>query len=75
MTLTSAWKGMRLRLTIELVVQYILLEGVHTHQYYNASVQSNKLPILLEIRMLVVNPWDKSTLTDIEQGFVLQGWD
>ena len=49
----------------------VLLEGVQVHiSTYNASMPIKQVASITapEARMLVVNPWDKSTMTDIERG-------
>lgn len=49
----------------------VLLEGVQVHiSTYNASMPIKQVASITapEARMLIVNPWDKSTLTDIERG-------
>ncbi len=49
----------------------VLLEGVQVHiSTYNASMPIKQVASITapEARLLVVNPWDKSTLTDIERG-------
>jgi ribosome recycling factor len=49
----------------------VLLEGVQVHiSTYNASMPIKQVASITapDARMLMVNPWDKTTLTDIERG-------
>ena len=54
----------------------VLLEGVQVHiSTYNASMPIKQVASVTapEARLLVVNPWDKSTLSDIERGILSAG--
>ncbi len=53
-----------------------LLDSVHVHiAAYGASMPINQLASISapDPRMLVVNPWDKSTIPDIEKGIMGSG--